>query len=86
MEGHGRSFPITRLTFQARKDMGGGGWGGGLQDYSVRPSSSPFPLDLGFGFGTWTWDLDLGSGLGTGLGLDNLEPELEFYYVIILDS
>ena len=29
-EGHGWSFPITGLTFQMRKVMGGGGWVGGL--------------------------------------------------------
>ena len=27
-EGHGWSFPITRLTFQVKK-VGGGGWVGG---------------------------------------------------------
>ena len=56
-EGHGWSFPITGLTFQVRKVIGGwGGGGGGLQDYSVGPSHSPSPLDFGFGI----WDLDLG--------------------------
>ena len=74
MEGQGRSrkvrdFPITGLTFQVRKVMGG--WGGGLYDYSVSTSLSPFPLDFGF----WIWDLDLGPGFGTwiwdfDLGLD----------------
>ena len=29
-EGHGQSSPITGLTFQMRKVMGGGGWVGGL--------------------------------------------------------
>ena len=32
-EGHGWSFPITRLTYQVRKFMGGWGgvgWGGSL--------------------------------------------------------
>ena len=54
MEGHGRSFPITRLTFQVRKVIGGGVVvvGGGLQNYIVSLSPSPFPLDLGLGFGT----------------------------------
>ena len=63
IEGHGWSFPITRLTFQVRKVMGGGWvgwWPVGMQDYSVSPSPGPFPLD--FGFGTWIWDLDLGLG------------------------
>ena len=45
-EGHGWSFPITGLTLQVRKVMGG--WGGGLLDYSVSPSPSPFPLDFVF--------------------------------------
>ena len=51
-EGHGWSFPITGLTFQVRKVMGGG------CDYIVSPSPSPFPLDFGF----WNLDLDLGPG------------------------
>ena len=55
MEGHGRSFPITRLTFQLRKVIGG--WPVGLY---CSPSPSPFPLDFGF----WIWDLDLGLDLG----------------------
>ena len=46
---------------------------GGLKDYIVSPSPSPFPLDFGFriwdldlgpGFGTRIWDLDLGLDLG----------------------
>ena len=60
MEGHGRSFPITRLTFQVRKVRGGVVVVGGLLDYIVSPI--PFPLD--FGFGTQIWDLDLGLDLG----------------------
>ena len=47
MEGHGRSFPITRLTFQVRKVRGGVVVVGGLLDYIVSPI--PFPLDFGFG-------------------------------------
>ena len=77
-EGHGWSLSITRLTFQVRKVRGGVGWlvGGGLQDYIVSPSPSPFPLDFGlkiwdldFGlrFGTWVWDSDLGLDLDLGL-------------------
>ena len=27
MEGHGKSFPVTGLTFQVRKVIGGGGGG-----------------------------------------------------------
>ena len=53
MEGHGWSFPITRLTFQVRKVMGGG-----VMDYNVSPS--PFPFDFGFRI----WDFDLGMELG----------------------
>ena len=68
MEGHGWSFPITGITFQVRKVMGG--WGGGgwwpvglqCQPQSQSPSSG-------------LWILDLGLGFGTGLGLDNY-----FYY------
>ena len=50
--------------------------GGGLYDYSVSRSSSPFPLefglwilDLGLGFGTCFWDL------GFGLGLENIKEK-----------
>ena len=63
MEGHGRSFPITRLTFQVRKVMDGGGGGGGLLDYSVSPSPSSVPLV--FEFRLWTLVLDLNLGLRT---------------------
>ena len=48
MEGHGRSFPDTRLTFQVRKVIAGLG----LEDYSTSPS--PFPIGI-----PWIWDLDL---------------------------
>ena len=47
MEGHGRSFPITRLTFQVRKVMVGGV--GGLLGY-IQPHS--------LSSGLWIWDLD----------------------------
>ena len=54
MEGHGRSFPITIVTFQVKKVMGGDlGFGTWIWD-----------LDLGPGSGTWIWDLDLGLDLG----------------------
>ena len=72
MEGHGKSrkvkeglgwpFPITRLKFQVRKVIGGG-WVGGLLDYSVSPSPSSVPLD--FEFRLWTLVLDLNLGLRT---------------------
>ena len=71
MEGHGRFFPITILTFQVIKAIGGWWWVGSLQDYNVSPSPIPFPLDFNFEFGTWIWDLYFGLGFGTGLGLDN---------------
>ena len=68
MEGHGRSFPDTRLTFQVRKVMGG--WGGwwpvGLYCQPQSLSSGLWTLNLGLRFGTWIWDL------GLGLGLDNI--------------
>ena len=56
-EGHGWSFPITRLTFQVRKV----------------PFLFLWTIDLGFGIWIWDldWDLDLRLGFGTGLGLDN---------------
>ena len=63
-EGHRWSFPISGMTFQVRKVMGGGAvvvcGGLFLLDYSVSPSSSPFPLDFGFGI----WDLYLGLDSG----------------------
>ena len=67
-EGHGWSFPITRLTIQVRKV-----WGGGVvvacKIIVSAPVPVPFLWTLDLGFGTWIWDLDLGLGLGTGLGL-----------------
>ena len=58
MEGYGRSFPDTRLPFQVRKVMGGGGGGCVTCRIIVSALVSPFPPD--FGFGTCIWDLDLG--------------------------
>ena len=58
-EGHGRSFPITKLTSQVRKFMGGGRWSVGLY---CQPQSQAFSSRLCI--------LDLGLGFGTGLGLD----------------
>ena len=46
MEGHGKSFPITILTFQVRKVMGGG-W---TLDFEF--GTCIWDLDLGLGFGT----------------------------------
>ena len=74
MDGHGWSFPITRLTIQVRKV-----WGGGVvvacKIIVSAPVPVPFPflwtLDFGLGFWTWILDLDFGLGFGTGLGLDN---------------
>ena len=69
MEGHGRSFPDTRLTFQVRKVIGGWvGWVGGVVACRIIVSAPvPFPflwtldfrlldLELGLGIGTWNWD------------------------------
>ena len=68
MEGHGRSrkvkeghewsFPITGLTFQVRKVIGG--WVVGPVGLYCHPQSHSFSfglwiLDLGLGFGTWIW-------------------------------
>ena len=77
MEGHGWSFPITRLTFQVRKVMGGwwGGWPVVCRIILSAPVPVPFLWTLDFGFRTWIWDLDLGLGFGTGLGLDNREEK-----------
>ena len=63
-EGHGWSFPITGLTFQVRKVMGGGGWGGVVACRIILSAPVPVPflwtldlvLDLGPGFRTWIWD------------------------------
>ena len=70
MEGQGRSFSITGLTFQVRKVIGG--WGGGWVACRIilsAPVTFPFLWTLDFEF--WIWDLNLGLGFGTGLGLDN---------------
>ena len=61
MEGQGRygwSFPITRLTFQVRKAMGGVGCVACGIIVSA-PVPVPFLLtlnDLELEFGTWIWD------------------------------
>ena len=75
-ESHGWSFPITRLTFQVKKVIGGGGW---VVVACRIILSAPVPVlssglwiwDLGLGFGTWIWDLYFGLRFGTELGLDN---------------
>ena len=68
------SFPITGLTFQVRKVIGGQ-WDVGVvlacRIIVSAPVPVPFLWTLNLGFGTWIWDLDLGLGFGTGLGLDN---------------
>ena len=58
MEGHGRSFPDTRLTFQVRKVMGGGGW---VACRNIVPAPVPllWTLDLDFEFETLELDLGL---------------------------
>ena len=58
IEGHGRSFPITRLTFQVRKVMVGGVGGllGYIQPHSLSSGLWIWDLDLGPEFWTWIWD------------------------------
>ena len=60
MEGHGNSFLHTRLIFQVRKVMcGGGGWWVACRILV----SAPVPF---------LWTLDFGTlDLGLGLELDN---------------
>ena len=59
-EGHVWSFPITRLTIQLRKYIGGGGGGGGgvvaCRIIVSAPVPVPFLWTLDFGFGTWICD------------------------------
>ena len=63
-EGHGWSFPITRLTFLVSKVIGG--WVGWCW-LPVRLYCQPQAYSLSSGL----WILDLGLGFGNGLGLDN---------------
>ena len=73
MEGHGWSFPITRLTFQVRKVMGGGvGWWFACRVIVSAPVPVPFLWTLDLGFGTWIWDLDLGLDLGLTICYSNI--------------
>ena len=75
MEGHGRSrkvkdghqwsFPITGLTFQVRKVIGGWVGGGCVACRIIVSVPVPFLWTLDLGFGTWAWNLDLGLGFGT---------------------
>ena len=61
MEGHGWSFPITRLTFQVRKVIGG------VVVFRIilsAPVPVPFLWTLDLGFGNLIWNLDLGLDLG----------------------
>ena len=74
-EGHGWSFPISRLTFPVRK-VRGGWWWVACRIIVSAPVPFLFLWTLDFGFGTWICDLDLGLGFGTGLGLDNIPPRL----------
>ena len=71
MEGHGRSwkvreghewsFPITRLTFQVRKVIGGG-VGGCVACKIIVSVPVPLLWTLDLGIGTWILDLDFGLG------------------------
>ena len=70
MEGHGRSFPDTRLTFQVRKVIGGVG-GVVVVCRIILSAPVPFLWTLYLGFGSWIWDLDLGLDLGLTI-IDNL--------------
>ena len=72
-EGHGWSFPITRLTFQVRKVRGGGVVVVACRIILSAPVPLLFLWTSDLGFGTWICDLDLGLGFGTGLRLDNLK-------------
>ena len=53
MEGHGRSFPITILTFQVRKVMGGG-W---TLDFEF--GTCILDLDLGLDLGLTIFSISL---------------------------
>ena len=58
IEGQGRSFPVTELTFQMRKVMGGWGDGGGGVVACMTKLSAQVPIPF-------LWTLDLGLGFGT---------------------
>jgi len=62
-------FP-SRLPFQVRKVMGGGGVVA-CRIIVFAPVPVPFLWTLDLGFWTWILDLDFGLGFGTRLGLDN---------------
>ena len=81
MEGHGCSFPITRLTFPV-KTVRGGWWVVVVACRIIVSAPVPFLFfwTLDFGFGTWICDLDLGLGFGTGLGLDNI-PRVKMFFM-----
>ena len=60
-EGHGWSFPITRLTVWMRKVRGG------VVAFRIilsAPVPVPFLWTLDLGFGNLIWNLDLGLDLG----------------------
>ena len=64
-EGNGWSFPITRLTFQVRKVMGGWFVVVAVWPVGIKPQSQSLSSGL------WILDLDFGLGFWTGLGLYN---------------
>ena len=85
MEVHGWSFPITGLTFQVRKVIGGGQcWPIGLQ---CQPQSLQHfsilafqHLDLGLGFGTLPYDFAL--DLDIDIELDNKKMNIETFHFL----
>ena len=60
-QGHGSSLPITRLTFQVKKVIGGDGW---VVVACRIILSAPVPV-----LSSGLWISDLGLGFGTGMGL-----------------
>ena len=70
-EGYGWSFPITGLTFQVRKVIGGVVVACRIILSAQVPFLFLWTLDFGLGFWSWILDLDFGLGFWTGLRLDN---------------
>ena len=69
IKAQGRSrmvFPITRLTFQVRKVIGGG-VGGCVACKIIVSVPVPLLWTLDLGIGTWILDLDFGLGFPPSL-------------------